>query len=303
MNPHPGCLTTRRDAWSLRVSLALVTLVTHWSSTGTMVAAEADPPLVIRGDLVYTMNGPPLRDGVVVIIEGKIAVVGPVADTPVPPAARMLRGKVVTPGLVDAHTVVGLTGFLNQEQDQDQLDRGEPVQPELRAIDSYNPRERLIEWVRGFGVTTIHTGHAPGALVSGQTMVVKTVGDTVEEAVVEPFAMVAATLGEDARPSADAATGKSPGTRSQAVAGILCFAVLFALIIGLRFLDGAAALQPEAFAPVRDAVEALQLFGHLEDFTNGVIDSRQVFFYLTGAVLALIFSILGVEAKLLQGDK
>lgn len=92
-------------------------------------------------------------------------------------------------------------------------------------------------------------------------------------------------------------------TRSQAVAGILCFAVLFALIIGLRFLDGAAALQPEAFAPVRDAVEALQLFGHLEDFTNGVIDSRQVFFYLTGAVLALIFSILGVEAKLLQGDR
>jgi imidazolonepropionase-like amidohydrolase len=125
---------------------------------------------------------------------------------------------VVTPGLVDAHTVVGLTGFLNQDQDQDQLDRGEPVQPELRAIDSYNPRERLIEWVRGFGVTTIHTGHAPGALVSGQTMVVKTVGDTVEEAVVKPFAMVAATLGDDARPGTDAGSGKSPGTRSKAVA-------------------------------------------------------------------------------------
>jgi imidazolonepropionase-like amidohydrolase len=175
-------------------------------------------PLVIRGDLVHTMTGPPVRDGVVVIIDGKIAAVGPAAETPVPPAARMLRGVVVTPGLVDAHTVVGLTGFLNQDQDQDQLDRGEPVQPELRAIDSYNPRERLIEWVRGFGVTTIHTGHAPGALVSGQTMVVKTVGDTVEEAVVKPFAMVAATLGEDARPGTDAGSGKSPGTRSKAVA-------------------------------------------------------------------------------------
>ena len=38
------------------------------------------------------------------------------------------------------------------------------MQPELRAIDAYNPRERLVEWVRGFGVTTMHTGHGPGAL-------------------------------------------------------------------------------------------------------------------------------------------
>ena len=92
-------------------------------------------------------------------------------------------------------------------------------------------------------------------------------------------------------------------TRSQAVAGILSFAVLFALIIGLRFLGGAALLQQDAFSPVKDTVDSLQLFDHLEDFTNGVVDSRQIFFYLTGATLALIFSILGVEAKLLQGDK
>jgi imidazolonepropionase-like amidohydrolase len=136
---------------------------------------------------------------------------------PVPDGARVLRGRVVTPGLVDAHTVVGLTGYLNQEQDQDQLDRGDPLQPELRAIDSYNPRERLIEWVRGFGVTTIHTGHAPGALVSGQTMVVKTLGDTVDEAVVRPAAMIAVTLGDQARPGGDDPK-KSPGTRSKAVA-------------------------------------------------------------------------------------
>jgi len=127
----------------------------------------------------------------------------------------VLRGRVVTPGLIDAHTAVGLTGYLNQEQDQDQLDKGEPIQPELRALDSYNPRERLVEWVRGFGITTIHTGHAPGALVSGQTMVVKTVGETVGDAVVVPAAMVAVTLGDDARPGDEK---KSPGTRSKAVA-------------------------------------------------------------------------------------
>jgi imidazolonepropionase-like amidohydrolase len=179
--------------------------------------ARAEPPaaLAIRGDLVHTMAGPAIADGVVVIENGKIARVGPANAVAVPPDARVIRGRVVTPGLIDAHTVVGLTGWLNQTQDQDQLDEGDPLQPELRAIDSYNPRERLVEWIRGFGVTTIHTGHAPGALVSGQTMVVKTVGETVESAALVPVAMVAVTLGDGARPGDDK---KSPGTRSKAVA-------------------------------------------------------------------------------------
>ena len=184
---------------------------------GPLVAAEPLPVLAIHGDMVHTMAGPPIKDGLVIVAEGKIARVGAAKDVPVPAGARVLRGRVVTPGLVDAHTVVGLTGYLNQEQDQDQLDRGDPLQPELRAIDSYNPRERHIEWVRGFGVTTIHTGHAPGALVSGQTMVVKTLGDTVDEAVVRPAAMIAVTLGDQARPGGDDPK-KSPGTRSKAVA-------------------------------------------------------------------------------------
>ncbi len=180
-------------------------------------AAEAAQSglVAIYGDTVYTMTGPPIEKGVVLIEAGKIKLAGSALDIPVPPEARVLRGKVVTPGLVDAHTTVGLTGYLNQDQDQDQLDKTEPIQPELRAIDSYNPRERLIEWVRGFGVTTIHTGHAPGALVSGQTMIAKTVGESVDDATITPQAMVAVTLGDDARPGDDK---KSPGTRSKAVA-------------------------------------------------------------------------------------
>jgi imidazolonepropionase-like amidohydrolase len=191
------------------LALALAT------ACSTAPAASPAPPLAIRGDVVHTMAGPAIRDGVVLLENGKVRQVGPAAEVAIPPGVRVLRGAVVTPGLIDAHTVVGLTGFLNQDQDQDQLDAGEPVQPELRAIDSYNPRERLLEWIRGYGITTIHTGHAPGALVSGQTMVVKTVGDTVEEAALKPVAMVAVTLGDDARPGDDK---KSPGTRSKAVA-------------------------------------------------------------------------------------
>jgi ABC-2 type transport system permease protein len=90
-------------------------------------------------------------------------------------------------------------------------------------------------------------------------------------------------------------------TRNQAVAGILAFTLLFVLIVGVNLLKDAPLLDAEAFHPLKQAVEALQIFRHLEDFTRGVVDTRQVFFYVTGAVLALIFSILGVEAKQLQG--
>jgi imidazolonepropionase-like amidohydrolase len=133
----------------------------------------------------------------------------------VPEGVRTLRAKVVTPGLVDARSTVGLTGLLNQAHDQEQLDPTAALQPELRALDAYNPRDGLVGWVRGLGVTTLHTGHGPGALVSGQTMVVKTRGRDLEKDLLVPLAMVAATLGEGGKSREE---GKSPGTRAKAVA-------------------------------------------------------------------------------------
>jgi imidazolonepropionase-like amidohydrolase len=170
--------------------------------------------VAVRGETVYTMAGAPLKDAVVIVRGGRIERVGPASEVQVPAGMRVLSAKVVTPGLVDAHTVVGLSGYLNQAHDQDQIERSAPVQPELRAMDAYDPEERLVEWVRRFGVTTMHTGHGPGALISGQTMVVKTRGATVDAATIVPAAMVAATLGDSAR----GADGKSPGNRAKMVA-------------------------------------------------------------------------------------
>jgi imidazolonepropionase-like amidohydrolase len=167
--------------------------------------------VAVRGERVYTMAGAVIEDGVVVVRDGKIAAVGPASRVRIPAGYEVLEAAVVTPGLVDAHTVVGLAGQYNYDHDQDQLEHSDPIQPQLRAIDSYNAQERLIEWVRSFGVTTIHTGHAPGELISGQTMIAKTWGNTVEDAVIRPVAAVAATLGQSAQKDG----GKSPGTRSK----------------------------------------------------------------------------------------
>src|SRR5690606_220536 len=126
---------------------------------------------------------------------------------------RTLEAAVVTPGLIDAHSVVGLAGYLNQAHDQDQLERSGPIQPALRAFDAYDAREPLVAWVRDHGITTLHTGHGPGALVSGQTMIVKTRGADVGEALVDSVTMVAFTLGPEVSRNFE----KGPGTRSKGV--------------------------------------------------------------------------------------
>ncbi|MEK6283885.1 MAG: amidohydrolase family protein [Acidobacteriota bacterium] len=167
--------------------------------------------IAVRGETVHTMAGPSIRDGVVLIRDGKIENVGSASEVRIPSGYKTVRAKVVTPGLIDGRSVVGLSGYLNQPHDQMQLELSASMQPELRATDAYDAREKLVEWLRRYGVTTIHTGHAPGALISGQTMIVKTVGDEVDEAVIVPSAAVVATLGGAGMGQA----GRSPGTRAK----------------------------------------------------------------------------------------
>lgn len=189
-------------------SFALLLLTAH------CLLLTASAQIAIKAETIWTMTGEPITNGVVLVNGGKIEAVGTAAQVRIPANYRVLTAKVLTPGLIDAHTVIGLNGYLNQPHDQMALDGSSPIQPELRAIDAYNAQETLIEWVRQFGVTTIHTGHQPSALVPGQTMIAKTWGKTVDEATLVPTAMVAVTLGD----SAIAGQGRSPGTRAKQVA-------------------------------------------------------------------------------------
>jgi len=186
--PH-GSPTMATTATALARAFALALCI------ALLYPGDSPAQIAVHGKTVHTMAGPPIHDGMVLIRDGRIAAVGAAPDVVVPAGFRVLEAEVVTPGLIDAHCVVGLSGQYNYRHDQEQLETSAPVQPELRAIDAYNPRERLVEWVRSFGVTTIHTGHGPGELVSGQTMVIKTAGGAAEADVILEPATVAATLG------------------------------------------------------------------------------------------------------------
>jgi len=177
--------------------------------------------IAIEAETLYPMTGDlkPIKNGVVLCgASGKIEMVGTAAEVSIPIGYQRIKAKVVMPGIIDAHATVGLSGILNSDKhDQEQLEKSAPIQPELRAIDAYNGRDPLVKWVRDLGITTVHTGHAPGALVAGQTMILKTNVTSITDAgkdTLRQFAMVAATLGSDGFAGGD----KAPGSRAKALA-------------------------------------------------------------------------------------
>ena len=180
-----------------------------------LLSATASGQIAVKADLLFPMTGDlkPIKNAIVLCgSDGKIRAVG--SDLKIPAGYQTITAKVATPGIIDAHTTVGLSGIFNSPQhDQEQLDKSAPIQPELRAIDAYNGRDPLVKWIRDLGVTTLHTGHSPGTLISGQLMVVKTnvTSITSIKDTLAPTSAVAATLGKGA-------LSKSPSTRSKAIA-------------------------------------------------------------------------------------
>jgi imidazolonepropionase-like amidohydrolase len=153
--------------------------------------------LAVIAEKLYTMSpAGVLTDGVVLIENGKIRAVGNASDLRIPSGIPVLRTAVATPGFVDAHASVGLSGAYNVTADQDIDENTEPNTAELRAIDGYLPTEMLVRYLLEQGVTTVHVG--PGYLnpIAGQSAIFKTTGNTVQDALVQFPAAMMLNLGE-----------------------------------------------------------------------------------------------------------
>ncbi len=86
-------------------------------------------------------------------------------------------------------------------------------------------------------------------------------------------------------------------TRSQLVAGMLSFTILFIIIVGQFLLLQQQFSEQPWLVWLEAPMQYLQTFEHLEDFSKGIIDSRPFFYYLSTALLLLGISIINVEAK------
>jgi imidazolonepropionase-like amidohydrolase len=138
---------------------------------GAMPLAAQD--ILIRDATVYTM-GPQgiLEGGDVLIQSGKIVEVG-LSISP-PPGVEIIEGagRVVLPGLIDAHSHISTQD--ERGGGSDRHEQGQRVNTGLRILDSVNPQYRWLNSALEGGVTVILVTPGSNATYGGQIVVVKT---------------------------------------------------------------------------------------------------------------------------------
>ena len=99
-------------------------------------------------------------------------------------------GMNVYPGLVDAHSHLGLDGYAVGFEGQDYNEMNDILTPQLRAIDGFYPQDETVKLAREGGVTCVGTGPGSSNVLGGMFMAVKTYGHRVDDMVVKfPVAM------------------------------------------------------------------------------------------------------------------
>ena len=147
--------------------------------------------IAITGGTVYPVSGPAIEHGTVLIRDGRIAAVG--ADVPIPADAQRVdaSGKIVTPGLVNAATELGVVDIGAVAQTRNVSARGQNgIAAAFSVWDGLNPLSVLIPPAREAGITAVVI--APrGGLLSGQAAVLHLVDGTAGDMVLKsPVAMV-----------------------------------------------------------------------------------------------------------------
>lgn len=151
-----------------------------------ITSAASEPCLAIEGATVYLPDGP--QAGVTVITIGeRITAVG--GNVTVPEGCERHAGadRILTPGLVDVHTHLGLTEVdlekASVDAQRDPKGQGtDRIRASFVVADAYNPHSTLIPISRIAGITSALT-MPRGGLVSGQSAWVDLAGARQRDAV------------------------------------------------------------------------------------------------------------------------
>lgn len=180
------------------------------AAIGALLAAPpaAAQDLAVVGGTVHPVAGPSIEGGTVLIEDGRIAAVG--ADVDVPAGVRRIdaAGKVVTPGIFDAASTIGLieVDLVRQTRDETAAGEDDVVTAAFDPLDGLNPNSTLIPYNRTYGLTTTVT-RPTGGLIAGQGAVIDLWGTTPEEMVVKRGAAMQAYFDEAAAWRAGGARG------------------------------------------------------------------------------------------------
>ncbi|HLY08177.1 MAG TPA: amidohydrolase family protein [Planctomycetota bacterium] len=133
---------------------------------------------IIANATIHPVSAPPFVGGLV-MADGKIVSLYHVPGGPTGPPMIDATGLHVYPGMIDAHTSIGLSEIGSIAGTRDQSEIG-LLQPDLRALSAVNPNSDLIEVTRANGITSA-LSRPSGGWISGQGAAIRLAGWTPAE--------------------------------------------------------------------------------------------------------------------------
>lgn len=165
---------------------------------------------------IYTITGGIIENGTVLTQGGKITSVG--ADLVLPSDAEIIDagGAIVSPGLIDAHTHMGIEEEIHPEG-EDTNEMTEPLTAELRAVDGINPFDIGYKDAIKAGVTAVMVTMGSANVIGGLACAMKTGGRDLQDMVLKEEAGLKMAFGENPK-RVYSEQKKSPNTRMATMA-------------------------------------------------------------------------------------
>jgi imidazolonepropionase-like amidohydrolase len=146
--------------------------------------------LVIKGEKIETFSEKgTLVNGIILVKNGKIVEVG--REVKIPSDAETIEGKVVTPGLIDAHTHIGVLPL--ERTAEGFVETSDPLTPQLSVVDALDPFDPAFNDAAKGGITSVvvHPGSPmsygqmvePITIIPGKSAFVKINGRIVRECI------------------------------------------------------------------------------------------------------------------------
>jgi imidazolonepropionase-like amidohydrolase len=136
---------------------------------------------------ILTGSGREFVKGSIVIADGKIVTVIDSANLKGARKVINLSEKVIIPGLIDAACALGVAGPANED--------GEEVAPQVRIIDSLDPRSPDLARARQSGVTAAFVEPGNRGVIGGVASVIKTAGSSRAAMIVREEAAIKGAIG------------------------------------------------------------------------------------------------------------
>ena len=179
--------------------------------------------LAIKGGKIYTITKGVIDEGTILIEDGKIKSVG--KSVKVPEGAEVIdaKGKVVMPGLVEAHCHIGIWEEKIGWAGSDGNEATDPATPHMRALDGIkaNADEGGLIAALEAGITTAQILPGSANVIGGTGVVIKTAPKVVtDEMVIRSPSGMKVAFGENPRRVYGVEQKKTPSTR-MGVAGVL----------------------------------------------------------------------------------